>query len=102
MLVLNPVDICCAADINAEICRVGSNTTGWHINADHAKNLNTHESAKLSIMGIWEWGIYGLIGGTVMVKQAHVFSQQDFVYVLPILSLHKNNIHCLNPNRYTQ
>ena len=43
----------------------GSTNTGWHINAHYVKKLYTHE-VKLNIMGIWEWGIYGLMGGAFM------------------------------------
>ena len=43
-----------------------STNTGWHINAHHVENC-AHMSVKLNIMGIWEWGIYGLMGGAFRV-----------------------------------
>jgi len=41
----------------------GSTNTGWHIDVHHVKTLPHTCSLKLNIIGIWEWGIYGLMGG---------------------------------------
>ena len=45
----------------------GSTNSGWHINVYHVKALHTHEvCVKLNIVGIWEWGIYHLMGRAFM------------------------------------
>ena len=47
------------------MCQVGSTNTGWHIDVHHVKKLYIHE-VNLNIMGILEWGIYGLMGWAFM------------------------------------
>ena len=48
----------------------GSTNTGWYIDVLHVKTLHTFE---VCIIGIWEWGIYGLMGEALITVMGWAF-----------------------------
>ena len=75
----------------------GSTNTGWHINVHYVINFSAHTlSVKLNIVGIWEWGIYDLLGGGSVFLE-HMQGIKKLSTTKYIMENHVlNKAHCWN------